>query len=65
MSMAVARTLREELAKAGNEATHCQSLELVSRQSGCASWNVLAAKVGGDEVRLDPADELGALVGPD
>ena len=52
---AMARTLREELAKAGTAVSHGECLELVSRQFQFDSWNVLAARMGRDEVRLDPA----------
>lgn len=40
---AMARTLREDLARRGLEIGHGEALELVARQFGARDWNLLAA----------------------
>ena len=45
---AMARALREELARRGLAVTHGECLDIVARQFGLADWNVLAARLGED-----------------
>ncbi|MFT3986712.1 glyoxalase superfamily protein [Aestuariivirga sp.] len=46
---AMAKALKEALAANGSFITHSEALEIVARQFGLPSWNVLSAKIGGDE----------------
>lgn len=41
----MAKALRETLATRGMAITHTEALEIVARQFGLASWNILAAKI--------------------
>lgn len=42
---AMAKALREELARTGTDISHSQALEIVARQLGLATWNILSAKI--------------------
>lgn len=42
---AMAKVLREALAARDVEITHSQALEIVARQFGMTSWNILSAKI--------------------
>ena len=42
---AMAKSMREALAARDIKITHSEALEIVARQFGLASWNVLAAKI--------------------
>lgn len=44
-SKAMARVMREQLAARGVEIGHSQALEIVARQFGLESWNVLSARI--------------------
>ncbi|KFC65048.1 putative glyoxalase [Devosia sp. LC5] len=46
---AMAKTMREELATNNITISHSQALEIVARQLGLASWNILSAKIEGAE----------------
>ncbi len=48
-SKLMAKTLRAALAARNIEITHSDALELVAKQYGLDDWNVLAAKIGGQE----------------
>ena len=43
---AMAKALREELARRGMAVTHGECLDIVARQFGLDNWNVLAARLG-------------------
>ena len=43
---AMAKAIREELSKDGIELTHARALEIVARQFGVETWNILSAKIG-------------------
>jgi hypothetical protein len=45
-SKAMAKVLRERLAKRNIALSHSEALELVARQFGFDNWNVLAARIG-------------------
>lgn len=42
---AMAKAMRESLAASNVEISHSQALEIVAKQFGLASWNVLSAKI--------------------
>lgn len=42
---AMAKSLRESLAAQSVSLSHCQCLEIVAKQFGCADWNTLAARL--------------------
>ncbi|MFN7169322.1 MAG: glyoxalase superfamily protein [Pannonibacter sp.] len=42
---AMAKALREQLAERGHTLPHSDALEIVARQLGLATWNVLSAKI--------------------
>lgn len=42
---AMAKALREELARTGTDISHSQALEIVARQLGLATWDILSAKI--------------------
>lgn len=46
---AMAKSLREGLQKKSVSITHSESLELVAAQFGFANWNILAARITGDD----------------
>ena len=46
---AMAKSLREGLQKKSVSITHSESLELVAAQFGFANWNILAARIAGDD----------------
>lgn len=52
---AMAKTLREALARAQVSVSHSESLELVAQQFGLKDWNVLAAKLTSSGVEFQPA----------
>jgi len=53
---AMAKAMREELSRDGIELAHSRALEIVARQFGVETWNILSAKIGhADGVGLDPA----------
>jgi catechol 2,3-dioxygenase-like lactoylglutathione lyase family enzyme len=52
-SKAMAKVLRERLAKRDIAVSHSDALELVAQQFGFDNWNVFAARIGG-RVRLAP-----------
>lgn len=45
---AMAKSLREAMRETGVDLTHSTALELVARQFGLPSWNVLSAKIDAD-----------------
>lgn len=45
---AMAKAMRHELAARGVEIAHSAALEIVARQFGLESWNVLASRIGGE-----------------
>ncbi|WP_442583106.1 glyoxalase superfamily protein [Mesorhizobium sp. ASY16-5R] len=54
---AMAKAMREALAAADLTVSHSQALEIVAKQFGLASWNVLSAKIEGKETdawRFEP-----------
>lgn len=54
---AMAKAMREALADADLMVSHSQALEIVAKQFGLESWNVLSAKIGEEEGapwRFDP-----------
>lgn len=48
-SKRMAKDLRAALAVRGTEISHSDALELVAKQYGFENWNVLSAKIGGEE----------------
>lgn len=61
---AMATVMREQLTERGVSLAHSQALEIVARQFGFETWNILAARIGGqsgrggtdqDGIGLDPA----------
>jgi hypothetical protein len=54
---AMAKAMREALAETGAEIPHSRALEIVARQFGLATWNVLSAKIAEEEegVRFEQA----------
>jgi len=58
---AMAKALRETLAERGIELSHSTALEVVARQFGLATWNILSARIESDRpskakgVHFDPA----------
>jgi hypothetical protein len=48
-SKAMAKAVREALAARDVSITHSEALEIVARQFGLASWNILSAKIDEDE----------------
>jgi hypothetical protein len=50
---AMAKAMRETLAALGNEITHSQALEIVAKQFGEPTWNVLSAKIDKGEGKSD------------
>lgn len=52
----MAHALRDALKAKSIETTHSESLELIATAFGCASWNVLAAKIGAARPRQPRAD---------
>lgn len=46
-SKAMAKTMRQALAERGVAITHGEALEIVARQFGLASWNILSAQIDG------------------
>src|SRR5690606_16974680 len=46
---AMAKAMRETLAESQIDIPHSQALEIVARQFGLASWNVLSAKIEAEE----------------
>ncbi len=54
---AMAKAMREALAETGVDIPHSRALEIVARQFGLASWNILSAQLsGGDaEIRFEQA----------
>jgi hypothetical protein len=48
-SKAMAKSLREQLAKKQIALTHSECLELVAKEFGFDSWNVLVAMIGSDD----------------
>ncbi|MDQ0317331.1 glyoxalase superfamily protein [Amorphus orientalis] len=58
---AMAKALRDTLAERGVEISHSAALEVVARQFGLATWNVLSARIAAaqpsdtSEVRFEPA----------
>ena len=55
-SKVMAKALREQLAKKQIALSHSECLELVAKEFGFDSWNVLAATIeGGDSVRFGAA----------
>lgn len=45
---AMAKAMRDELSKDDIELAHSRALEIVARQFGLETWNILAAKIGED-----------------
>lgn len=45
---AMAKAMREALAAKGLDLQHSEALEIVARQFGLESWNVMAAKIEAD-----------------
>lgn len=43
---AMAKAMREALAENNLDISHSQALEIVARQFGLATWNILSAKIG-------------------
>lgn len=43
---AMAKAMRQALAEADIDIPHAQALEIVARQFGLGSWNILSAKIG-------------------
>jgi ClpX C4-type zinc finger protein/glyoxalase superfamily protein len=54
---AMAQTLRGALSEKAIPLSHSESLELIARILGFRDWNVLAAKIGAEEIR--PASRTG------
>lgn len=52
----MAKTLRQAMSESGCELSHSAALEIVSRQFGFDSWNVLAARLNGEVPKNDVAD---------
>ena len=48
-SKTMAKVLRKTLAERRIDITHSDSLEVVARQFGFANWNMLSARIEGDE----------------
>jgi catechol 2,3-dioxygenase-like lactoylglutathione lyase family enzyme len=65
-SKAMAKSLRESLAASNVSLTHGECLEIVARQFGFGSWNVLAAKIDLEtrvhEPRMDPGISLTQVI---
>lgn len=51
---AMAKAMRETLAALGSEISHSQALEIVAKQFGEPTWNVLSAKIGQNQRTADP-----------
>ena len=51
---AMARAMRETLAERGLTITHGEALEIVARQFGYDSWNILSARIGREDAAADP-----------
>jgi catechol 2,3-dioxygenase-like lactoylglutathione lyase family enzyme len=55
---AMAKSLREAMARRDVALSHAECLEIVAAQFGLADWNVLAAKIAGgetvDTIRINP-----------
>jgi len=52
-SKAMAKAMREALAARDVNITHSEALEIVARQFGLASWNILSAKIDEETVPQD------------
>jgi len=50
---AMAKAMREALAERGLTITHSEALEIVARQFGLETWNILSARIGREEA-ADP-----------
>ncbi len=50
---AMAKALRVALASRGTSITHSEVLEIVARQFGMASWNIMPAKIDGSGAAQD------------
>nr|WP_295465567.1 glyoxalase superfamily protein [Mesorhizobium sp.] len=50
---AMAKAMRETLAALGSEISHSQALEIVAKQFGEPTWNVLSAKIGQNQRTAD------------
>lgn len=55
---AMARSLREALAARDVTLTHSEALEIVARQFGQASWNVLAARIAATSAAVPQAGSI-------
>jgi hypothetical protein len=49
-SKAMAKAIREALAERDVTITHSEALEIIARQFGLASWNIMSAKIDKNEV---------------
>ncbi len=58
---AMAKALRVALASRGTSITHSEALEIVARQFGMASWNIMSAKIDGSGA---PQDRGGITLEP-
>nr|WP_202314877.1 glyoxalase superfamily protein [Mesorhizobium sp. L-8-10] len=54
---AMAKAMRDALAARGHDIQHSEALEIVARQFGLDSWNILSAKIGADALRA-PAEPV-------
>lgn len=58
----MAKTLRQEMSESGLELSHSAALEIVSRQFGFASWNVLAARLNDPTSKSDVSDPVPSIL---
>jgi hypothetical protein len=55
---AMAKAMREALAENNLDISHSQALEIVARQFGLATWNILSAKIGDGDTASAASDAI-------